>query len=204
MLFSDTYRTIETPAQSVFRDRASKFIGIVMPVAGETEVKEKLALLRKEYWDANHHCYAYQLGFDKSAYRMNDDGEPSGTAGRPIFGQIQSKDLTNVLVVVIRYFGGTKLGVSGLINAYKSTAKGALDAAVIVERTVNEVFRVKFSYEHMNSVMKILKDENLIQREHQFEMQCSLVFSVRKNESERICQMFMKINGVQVDYLRTE
>jgi uncharacterized YigZ family protein len=117
MLFTDTYKTIKSRSQATFRDRASKFIAIAAPVSTEDEVKEFLTSIKKEYFDATHHCYAYLLGFDKSAYRINDDGEPSGTAGRPIFGQMQSKDLTNVIVVVIRYYGGTKLGVSGLINA---------------------------------------------------------------------------------------
>lgn len=204
MLFEDTYKTIEAATEGVFRDRASKFVAWAIPVKDEQEVKLKLAELRKLYWDANHHCYAYQLGFDKSAFRFNDDGEPSGTAGRPIFGQIQSKDLTNVLVVVIRYFGGTKLGVSGLINAYKTSAKLALDEAVIVERLVREVYTLAFPYARMNDVMKVLKDEQLEQGQHQFELDCKLEFKVRKNDAEKMLEKFKLMDKVQATYIRTE
>jgi uncharacterized YigZ family protein len=204
VLFEDTYKTIESVSRSVFRDRASKFIGIAMPAAHEAEVKDVLAKLKKEYRDASHHCYAYILGFDRSAWRVNDDGEPSGTAGKPIHGQIQSKGLTNILVVVVRYFGGTKLGVSGLIHAYKTAAKEALDSASIVERTVNEVYALTFNYEQMNSVMKALKDENLQQNKHAFGLSCSLEFSVRKKESSRIYALFSKIPGVEIQFVKAE
>lgn len=126
MLFEDTYKTIASPSEGVFKDRGSKFIAKAFPVKTEDDIKIHLETLRKDYYDARHHCYAYQLGFDKSAYRINDDGEPSGTAGKPIFGQINSHDLTNILIVVIRYFGGTKLGVSGLINAYRTASKESI------------------------------------------------------------------------------
>jgi uncharacterized YigZ family protein len=204
MLFEDTYKTIEKPSEGIFRDRASKFIALAFPASSESDVKSILADLRKKYWDSNHHCYAYQLGLDKSAWRVNDDGEPSGTAGRPIFGQIQSKDLTNVLIVVVRYFGGTKLGVSGLINAYKTVAREALDNAVIIERTINDVYEVKFGYEHMNDVMKILKDENLPQGSHKFEESCSLIFKVRQRDSQRIHDMFLKLKNIEIKCTGTE
>lgn len=204
MLFDDTYKTIEAASEGIFRDRASKFIAWAIPVENEMDVKLKLADLRKQYWDSNHHCYAYQLGFDKSAFRYNDDGEPSGTAGRPIFGQIQSKDLTNVLIVVIRYFGGTKLGVSGLINAYKTASKLALDAARIVERTVMEVYELYFPYDRMNDVMKLLKDEQLEQGKHQFELDCRLEFKVRKSDSLRITTKLATMDGVKTEWVRTE
>jgi uncharacterized YigZ family protein len=203
-MFDDTYRTIAKQSTGIFRDRASKFIGIAVPVKSETQIKDKLAEIRKEYWDANHHCFAWQLGFDRSAYRYNDDGEPSGTAGRPIFGQIQSRELTDVLVVVVRYFGGTKLGVSGLINAYKTTASEALSSAKIIECTVKEVFLVHFDYSRMNDVMKILKDEKLDQGKHQFEMSCSLEFKVRRNDADRIRKALADLQGVEVKYLSTE
>jgi uncharacterized YigZ family protein len=204
MLFEDTYKTIESASEGIFRDRASKFIAWAIPVSNELEVKLKLADLRKQYWDSNHHCYAYQLGFDKSAFRFNDDGEPSGTAGRPIFGQIQSKDLTNVLIVVVRYFGGTKLGVSGLINAYKTAAKLALESATIVERLVREVYEISFPYDRMNDVMKILKEDQLEQGQHQFELDCKLEFKVRKSEAERTIAKFSLMDNVKISYLRTE
>jgi uncharacterized YigZ family protein len=200
MLFDDTYKTIESSSRSVFRDRASKFMGFALPVSSEAEVKANLMVLKKDYWDANHHCYAYQLGYDGSAWRVNDDGEPSGTAGKPIHGQIQSHGLTNVLVVVIRYFGGTKLGVSGLINAYRTAAKEALDGASIVERTVNDIYELKFTYEQMNRVMRILKDEGLQQKEHRFDLDCSLVFSVRRRESPRVYEAFSQVPGVKITF----
>ena len=204
MLFTDTYKTIKSRSQATFRDRASKFIAIAAPVSTEDEVKEFLTSIKKEYFDATHHCYAYQLGFDKSAYRINDDGEPSGTAGRPIFGQIQSKDLTNVIVVVIRYYGGTKLGVSGLINAYKTATKEALDTAEIIEKTVKDVYELCFIYDRMNDVMKVLKDENADQQYHHFELDCKIVFSVRKSDSDKIYETFGKMKDVLLKYLRTE
>ncbi len=204
MLFEDTYKTIESASEGIFRDRASKFIAWAIPVSSELEVKLKLADLRKQYWDSNHHCYAYQLGFDKSAFRVNDDGEPSGTAGRPIFGQIQSKDLTNILIVVIRYFGGTKLGVPGLINAYKTAARLALESANIVERIVCEVYEISFPYERMNDVMKVLKDEQAEQGKHQFELNCKLEFKIRKNDVVKVLDRFALMSNVETHYLRTE
>ena len=204
MLFTDTYKTIKSRSQATFRDRASKFIAIAAPACNEDEVKEFLTSIKKEYFDATHHCYAYQLGFDKSAYRINDDGEPSGTAGRPIFGQIQSKDLTNVIVVVIRYYGGTKLGVSGLINAYKTATKEALDEAEIIEKTVRDLYELCFVYDRMNDVMKVLKDENADQQYHHFELDCKIVFSVRKSDSDKIYDIFGKMKDVSLKYLRTE
>jgi uncharacterized YigZ family protein len=204
MLFEDTYKTIKTRSEGIYKEKGSKFIAVALPVTTENEVKEALALLRKEYYDARHHCYAYILGFDKSAYRINDDGEPSGTAGRPIHGQLMSKDLTNTLVVVIRYFGGTKLGVSGLINAYKTATKEALEEAEILEKIVNDVYEISFDYLQMNDVMKLLKDENLHQFNQQFETTCSLQFSVRKNDSSRLYESFRKIENLRIQFVRTE
>lgn len=204
MLFEDTYKTIEKASEGIFRDRASKFIAWAIPVESEMDVKLKLADLKKQYWDANHAPYAYVLGFDKSAYRFNDDGEPSGTAGRPIYGQILSKDLTNVLIVVTRYFGGTKLGVSGLINAFKTAAQLSLENAVIIEKVVREVYELHFPYERMNDVMKLLKDEHLEQGAHQFELDCRLEFKVRKSEVERIISLLNLLKDTRYSYLRTE
>ena len=161
MLFEDTYRMIKSPSEGLYKEKGSKFISLAMPVYSEDEVREKLDELRKQYHDARHYCYAYVLGPDKSAYRINDDGEPSGTAGRPIHGQIQSNDLTNILVVVIRYFGGIKLGVSGLISAYKSAAADALGKATVKTLTINDVYQVSYEYPLMNEVMRVIKDEGL-------------------------------------------
>ncbi|HNZ44005.1 MAG TPA: YigZ family protein [Bacteroidales bacterium] len=203
MLFEDTFLTVANVSESVFRDRGSRFIGIAVPVGNEAEMKQELEQLRKKYFDATHHCYAFRLGFDKSVYRFNDDGEPSGTAGRPIYGQILSKDLTNVLVVVVRYYGGTKLGVPGLINAYKTAAKEALDNNNIIEKTVNDVYRVVFSYEQMNDVMRILKDDHIKQLSQNFDNKCAIEFSVRKLYAGKTYEKLCLIKGVEVEFLRT-
>jgi uncharacterized YigZ family protein len=203
MLFSDTYLTVQKTSEGIFRDRASKFIGIVIPVTTEAEMKQALDGIRKKYFDATHHCYAFRLGADKTMFRSNDDGEPSGTAGRPILGQIQSKDLTNVLVVVVRYYGGTKLGVPGLINAYKTAAKEALEANTIIEKTVQDVYEVFFNYEHMNDVMRVLKDEHVTQLSHEFDTNCNIKFSVRQQHSGRIADILAKLKDVTVNFILT-
>lgn len=204
MLFDDTYKTINKCSEGLYREKGSKFIARVYHVNSETQIKEHLAQLRKEFYDARHHCYAYQLGFDKSAYRVNDDGEPSGTAGRPIFGQIQSFDLTNVLIVVIRYFGGTKLGIGGLINAYRSATKEAIENNKIETRTINEVYKINYPYPCMNEVMKIMKDYKLEQKDQIFEMDCELTFIVRKGEANSIYDKLSKISDLKITYIRTE
>ncbi len=204
MLFEDTYKTITRPSEGLFKDRGSKFIARAYPVLSEDEVKQRLEELRKEFHDARHHCYAYQLGVDKSAYRINDDGEPSGTAGRPIFGQIQSFDLTNVLIVVVRYFGGTKLGVSGLINAYKTASKEALEASNIITKTINEIYLVKFKYPEMNEVMRILKENNLTPFDQKFELDCELKFSVRKLKANEIYEKYSHLRSINIKYVKTE
>lgn len=203
MLFDDTYKTITAPAEGIFKDRGSKFIAYAYPVTSEEAVKQHLAELRKEHFSARHHCYAFRIGPDKTHFRANDDGEPSGTAGKPILGQIQSNDLTNVLVVVVRYFGGTLLGVSGLIAAYRGAAADALANAQIVERTVNEVYELKFPYAAMNDVMKLLKEEELEQWAQDFALDCKLEFAVRKMEADRVCEVLRKLDGTTVHYLRT-
>jgi len=204
MLFADTYKTIEGIGEGLYKDKGSKFIAIACPVTTEEAVKVQLNDIRNKYHDARHHCYAYVLGFDKSASRFNDDGEPSGTAGRPIFGQINSKDLTNILVVVVRYFGGTKLGVRGLINAYKAATVDALEQVEIVSKTVNEVFRVEFEYVMMNSVMKIVKEKGLEVISQDFQLKCTLDFKVRKGIADKVENRFLKINGLKINYLRQE
>ena len=203
MLFTDTYLTIQITSEAIFRDRASKFIGIAVPVASEAEMKLALDAIRKKYFDATHHCYAFRLGADKSVFRSNDDGEPSGTAGRPILGQIQSKDLTNLLVVVVRYYGGTKLGVPGLINAYKTAAREALESNTIIEKTVQDVYEVFFNYNHMNDVMRVLKDEHVTQLSHQFDTDCVIKFSVRQQQAGRIADMLVKLKEVKVNFVAT-
>lgn len=202
-MFDDTYKTIESPSEGLYKEKGSKFIAFAIPVTTEEEIKEHLAQIKKNHHDARHHCYAYILGHNKSAYRINDDGEPSGTAGKPIHGQLLSKDLTNTLVIVVRYFGGTKLGVSGLITAYKEATRDALDNAKIIEKTVNDIYRIEFEYPLMNNVMKVLKDESIEQFNQRFEMDCSLEISIRTSMSNRICDIFNKMPGITISYLRT-
>lgn len=204
MLFEDTYLTIAQPCEGIFKEKGSKFISFAYPVITEEDIKIKIAELRKEHFNARHHCYAFRLGADKQAFRANDDGEPKYTAGKPILSQIQSKDLTNILIVVVRYFGGTLLGTGGLISAYKQAAADALKDAVIIEKTVNDYYEIKFDYLQMNEVMKIIKDENLEQIQQNFELNCSLTFSVRKNNSDKVFELFNKINNLEVKYLNTK
>ena len=203
-MFEDTYKTIKYPSQGVYKEKGSKFLAFAYPIATEAESKARLDELRKQYFDARHHCYAYILGADKAAYRINDDGEPSSTAGKPIYGQLLSHDLTNIIIVVVRYFGGIKLGVPGLINAYRTAAKDAIDNAIIIEKNITEVYNLQFTYEQMNSVMKILKDNNLPQCNQKFELDCSLDFSVRQAESTRVCDEILKLKEVKLTLLRVE
>jgi uncharacterized YigZ family protein len=201
MLFSDEYRTISQAAQGSFRDKGSRFFAFAFPAVSEQEVKHHLEALRKQFYDATHHCYAYVLGFDKSAYRANDDGEPSGTAGKPIYGQLLSHDLTNILVVVVRYYGGTNLGVPGLIHAYKTAAIEAINNTVIVTKIVKEVYQIEYPYEAMNDVMKIIKDEILEVINNEFGTECVIRLAIRHSASERVRGKFSKINQLVINYL---
>lgn len=203
MLFDDTYLTIAAPAEGQFRDRGSRFIAYAYPVSSEEEFRTALAALKKEEFGANHHCWAFRIGPDKQFFRSNDDGEPSGTAGRPILGQIQSHDLTNIGIIVVRYFGGTLLGVSGLINAYKTAAAEAIAQAQIVERQVREVYAIQFAYEAMNEVMRILKDHELEQWGQDFQLDCKLEFAVRKSVADDVCAALKKITTLTLKYVRT-
>lgn len=193
-----SYRTIAAPSKGSYKEKGSRFLSFVFPVATEDDVKEKLALLRKEYHDARHHCYAYRLGPGQSAFRTNDDGEPSGTAGRPIYGQILSNDLTRILIVVIRYFGGIKLGVPGLIHAYRSAAKDALENASVINKAVLEEYAVVFKYMTMNNVMRILKEENACILRQEFGDECRIEFSIGKNCGKKISERLKKIANVSL------
>lgn len=203
MLFEDTYKTIVSRSEGVFKDKGSRFISFAIPVQTEEQVKAEIETLKREYFDARHHCYAYILGFNKDAFRMNDDGEPSGTAGKPIHGQLLVHDLTNTLIVVIRYFGGIKLGVRGLINAYKFAAQEALINNTIETRIVSEVYQVKFAYEDMNDIMRIMKEEDLDQINHNFHLTCTLDFAVRKSRADNVIKRFKDLRKVEVNYLTT-
>ena len=177
MIEKDTYKTIETITEAVlFKDKNSKFYGFAFPLQNENEVKQHVEILKKKHHAARHWCYAYQLGTQTFSFRANDDGEPNNSAGMPIYGQIQSFDVTNILIVVVRYFGGIKLGVGGLINAYKTTAQLALEASKIVEKTINTEFRITFDYKHMNKVMRIIKENNIAITNQKLELDATFIF----------------------------
>lgn len=195
-MFEDTYKTIAAPSVGSYSEKRSKFLAYAFPVQTEAQVKERITEIQKKHNDARHHCYAYILGPNKDAYRMNDNGEPSGTAGRPIHGQLLSKDLTNTLVIVVRYFGGIKLGVSGLQNAYKVAAKEALEAATIVEKTIDEVYDVTFEYLQMNAVMQLMKDPYVTILQQQSDLNCTIRFSIRRREADRIVDALKKVGTV--------
>ncbi|MEG1762126.1 MAG: YigZ family protein [Bacteroidales bacterium] len=194
----DSYKTIVGPVQGLYKEKGSKFLAFAFAVDTVEKAQAQITQIKKDYFDARHHCYAYVLGANKETYRYNDDSEPSGTAGRPIYGQILSKDLSCVLVVVVRYFGGTKLGTSGLIQAYKLAAADALEQAVIIEKQVMQNFHLQFSYEKMNAVMKLIKEENLTQQKCTFDQICELNIAVRLSDTERICRI---LNTLEVSFL---
>lgn len=204
MLTEDTFLTISSSSKGIYKEKGSKFIALAFPVSSEDDIKRHLNLLRKEHHDARHHCYACCLGYDKSAWRANDDGEPSGTAGKPIYGQIQSNNLTNILIVVIRYFGGIKLGIPGLINAYRTAAKRAIDKATIVTRTIEERYEICFEYPLMNDVMKILKEEHTNMIEQESENTCKIRFSIRRSHGTKITGRLQKIKGIKINFLTGE
>lgn len=202
-LFDDTYQTISSKAEGLYKEKGSKFIALAFPVSSEEEVKEILTSLRKEYHDARHHCYSYIIGFKGEHWRANDDGEPSGTAGRPIHGQILSKNLTNTLIVVVRYFGGTKLGVSGLINAYKTAAADALEHANVVVNTIKDIYKITFDYLAMNDIMKLVKEENLNLMEQNFDSSCFITIGIRQSRTESVLGKIEKIDSAIANFLKT-
>lgn len=195
----DTYKTITTKSpEALYKDRGSKFYSYAFPITSEDEAKDYIETLKKEHYNARHWCYAWQLGKQYDSYRVNDDGEPSNSAGMPIYGQLQSFDVTNVLVVVVRYFGGTKLGVGGLIQAYKTGAQLALSKSTVVTRTINEEFLLQFEYPEMNTVMRIIKDENIKVISQKMELNCVFKISVRKKDAERIFLLFKNTYKVTI------
>lgn len=195
----DTYLTISSPSEALYKDKGSKFYAFAYPVQTIEQIKEILAEKRKEYYDARHVCYAYMLGYERDVFRANDDGEPSGTAGRPILGQINSTNLTDILIIVVRYFGGTLLGTSGLIQAYKTSAAEAIAAATIEERIVEKTFVSKFGYQDLNAVMRIMKDFDLAIVNQIQEMDCTLYFRIRLGDIERVRDRFDKLDFVSFE-----
>lgn len=198
MLFDDTYQTLAGPSEGFFKDKGSKFLAYAFPVANDSEAKSHLNDLRELHPKAVHHCYAYRLGSDRMSYRTSDDGEPSGTAGRPILNVLYSKNVTNLLIVVVRYFGGTLLGVPGLINAYKTATESALDAAEVVTRHYFSVYELSFAYPQMNDVMRIVKEMELPVRVQSFEMECRMEVEVRTTWIERFAARSQNVEGLSV------
>ena len=202
MLEKDTYKTIgATPEPVLFKDKNSKFFGYAFPVLNEDTVRLHLEKLKKEHHSARHWCYAYQIGTETISYRANDDGEPNNSAGMPIYGQIQSFEVTNILIVVVRYFGGVKLGVGGLINAYKTTAQLILQASNIIEKTIDIDYLISFDYKNMNTVMRVIKEKSLNIMNQKLEMDCKITISVRKNEAESIFKIFKNLYEIDLKEL---
>lgn len=195
----DTFKTIASPSTEIlFKEKNSKFFGLAFPVTSEDEIKSILYNLRKQYFGAGHFCYAFQLGTDSISFRANDDGEPSNSAGMPIYGQIQSFGLTNILVVVVRFFGGVKLGVGGLISAYKTAAQMTLEEAEIIEKTIDIHFQISFDYKNMNKVMRIIKEKNLEIISQQMEESCLIEISTRKKNAEMIFDIFTNLFEIEI------
>jgi len=201
MEYTDTYKTIEAPSEGLYKEKGSKFIAYAFPVSNELQVKEITAKLKKEHHSARHHCFAWRLGADQPLYRFNDDGEPSGTAGRPIFGQIQNHELTDILVVVVRYFGGILLGTSGLTNAYKQAANDVLTNAVIIEKMIESEIEVVFDYLAMNDLMKVLKDFQIVMKENKFDLVCKVRIAVRKQLKDQVMEKLGKIDHLKATVL---
>lgn len=201
MEVNDLYRTVDQPAEGIFRDKGSKFIAYIYPISAETEIKAILQQLKAEHPKARHHCWAYRLGMDTSNYRINDDGEPSGTAGRPILNSLLSSELTNIFVVVVRYFGGTLLGVPGLINAYKSATIAAIENSNIIEKTENVVYSVKCDYLQLNQVMRIIKETDLVVKSQSFDLECSFLLEVRKATADILRAKLAQVDQIQIDFV---
>ena len=188
---TDTYKTIEIPSEEVlFKEKNSKFYGYTFPVTNEEQVKERITELKKQHHAARHWCYAFQIGTENKYYRANDDGEPNNSAGAPIYGQIQSFDVTNILIVVVRYFGGVKLGVGGLISAYKTASQLALENATIVEKTIDVHFLITFDYKNMNKVMRVIKEHQLQIISQKMEMNCKIEIATRKQNETKVTELF--------------
>lgn len=195
----DTYKTIAFASEEIlFKEKNSKFFGYAFPVTNEEEIKNHLEQLKKQHYGAVHNCYAFQIGTETIQYRANDDGEPSNTAGTPIYGQIQSFGLTNILVVVVRYFGGVKLGVGGLITAYRTSAQMALEASEIIEKTINVTYSITFDYKNMNKVMRVIKEKNIEIETQKMDLGCEIIISTRKKNAENVFEIFNSMFEINI------
>ena len=198
----DLYKTITKPSiETLFKDRNSKFYGYAFPVTDETSIKDFLEFLRKKHHTARHFCYAWQLGTESVRFRANDDGEPSNSAGMPIYGQIQSFDVTNILVVSVRYFGGTKLGVGGLISAYRASARLTLESSAIEEKTIDDSFQLNFQYDLMSKVLRILKENSTTIKRQKLELDCEMIIAVRKSHTQKVVKIFETLYKVEIKQL---
>jgi uncharacterized YigZ family protein len=200
---SDSYKTIISSSQGIYKEKGSRFFSLAIPVSNQEEIKPILDKIKKEHHEAKHHCYAYIIGQERIIWRVNDDGEPSGTAGKPILGQINSFGLTNIIIVVSRYFGGTLLGVSGLINAYRTSASTALQNADIVEKTLQAYYEITYPYISMNEVMKIIKEENIRQSDQSFGLECRIKVYFRASAKEEILNRISRIGGLKYKFIET-
>lgn len=202
-LFEDTYRTINAPITGIFKDKGSKFIAYGFPFEDEQDLKDLLTEVKNEHPKARHHCYAYRLGMDRTVYRVNDDGEPAGSAGRLILNTLLSNDLTNILMIVVRYFGGTLLGIPGLINAYKTATQDAIDQSEIIEKHERDIYEISFEYAQMNDIMRLVKDDNLEIIKQDFEISCLMQIAIRKSIVNRLADQFASLPNIKLKYLRT-
>lgn len=202
---ADTYKTITKPSEGLFKNKGSKFLAFAFPADNENIVKNHIKALKKKYHDARHYCYAYRIGTGESfRYRFNDDGEPSGTAGKPIYGQILSKQVTNILIVIVRYFGGTLLGTSGLIQAYKTAAEDALNNAEIEQKEILEELRLHFPYDKVNAVMTVIKDKSIKVSSQDFRENCMMELLVRKNGKSEILKRFSLIKNLKIVHINCQ
>jgi uncharacterized YigZ family protein len=195
---SDAYKSIKSSSRGIYREKGSKFLGYAIPVTTEDQIKEALASLKKEQYQANHHCYAYRIGYPEFKYRINDDGEPSGSAGKPIYGQILSHDLYDLLIVVIRYFGGTKLGIPGLIRSYKTATRDALNEATIITKICTENITINFPYPQLNDVMRILKQIDATFLNQTYDETCTLDFSIRQSSVEHAKNRLLELPNISI------
>ena len=195
----DLFKTIAYPSEEIlFKEKSSKFFGYAFPLTSEDQVKPLLEPLRKKHFNAVHFCYAFQLGTDSTTFRANDDGEPSNSAGMPIYGQIQSFGVTNILVVIVRFFGGTKLGVGGLISAYKTAAQMTLENATIIEKTIDVRYLVSFDYKNMNKVMRVIKEKNILIVAQKMETRCEIEIAIRKKNAPMVWELFSSLFEIQI------
>ena len=203
MLFSDIYKEVKFQSKGIYKEKGSKFIAYSYPVYSEEEVKERVKKVKKLEYGARHHCYAFVINPDKSACRTNDDGEPSSTAGKPILGQIQSNELTNILIIVVRYFGGVKLGIPGLIRSYKTASANAISNATIITKTIKEIYELECKYTQIKDVMRIVKELKLEIINTNFQLDCQLIFAIAKSKAKNVIDTFKKNHILKIKYLRT-